>query len=92
VRWFLSVNAEHLPAAAKARGQRTYRSITVDGSEVEFSDGFTDLHTESYRHILGGGGFGLAEARTAVAMVQAIRTGEIVAAADAAHPLSRLAA
>ena len=92
VRWFLSVNAEHLPEAAKARGQRTYRSITVDGSEVEFSDGFTDLHTESYRHILTGGGFGLAEAKTAVSMVQAIRTADVVPTIETTHPLTRLAA
>lgn len=92
VRWFLSVNAEHLPEAAKARAQRTYRSITVDGSEVEFSDGFTDLHTESYRHILAGGGFGLAEANTAVAMVQAIRTDAVVPTTGTTHPLTQLAA
>lgn len=92
VRWFLSVNAEHLPEAVKSKGQRTYRSITVDGSEVEFSDGFTDLHTESYRHILDGGGFGLAEAKTAVAMVQVIRTADVVPTIGAMHPLMRVAA
>src|SRR5688572_9293108 len=62
VRWFLSVNHDHLPDGVKAKGQRTYRSITLDGEEIEFSEGFTDLHTESYRHILGGGGFGLDDA------------------------------
>ncbi|MBK1647771.1 Gfo/Idh/MocA family protein [Rhabdochromatium marinum] len=73
VRWFLSVNANHLPAAAREQNQRTYRSITVNGEEIEFSGGFTDLHTESYGHILNGQGFGLDTARTAVETVYHIR-------------------
>ncbi len=73
VRWFLSINAQHLPDVQRAKGQRTFRSIEVDGQEIEFSEGFTDLHTDSYRHILAGQGFGLDEARTAVEIVQAIR-------------------
>ena len=76
VRWFLSVSAEQLPEKAKARGQRTYRSIRVDGDEVEFSEGFTDLHTASYDHILNGGGFGISEARPSIALVHQIRTAE----------------
>ena len=56
VRWFLSVNYDYIPEDIKASGQRTYRSITVDGKEIEFSGGFTDLHTKSYEHILTGGG------------------------------------
>ena len=86
VRWFLSVNSEHLPDGAKARGQRTYRSITVDEREVEFSDGFTDLHTDSYRHILAGQGFGLADAKTAVSIVQVIRTAELSSMPGSIHP------
>jgi len=62
VRWLLSVNADHLPDAAREQGQRTYRAITVGGDALEFSDGFTDLHTESYRQILAGAGFGHAPA------------------------------
>ena len=73
VRWFLSVNAEHLPEAQRAQGQRTYRSITLDGEEIEFSEGFTDLHTDSYRHILAGQGFGVEDARSAVETVYQIR-------------------
>jgi len=73
VRWFLSVNAEHLPEAQRAQGQRTYRSITLDGQEIEFSKGFTDLHTDSYRHILAGEGFGVDAARAAVEAIYQIR-------------------
>ena len=61
VRWFLSVNYDYIPEDVKAKGIRTYRSITVDGDEIEFSGGFTDLHTKSYEHILNGDGFGLDE-------------------------------
>ena len=74
VRWFLSVNSSHLPEAASARGARTYRSIRLDGEEIEFSDGFTDLHTASYAHILNGEGFGIADARPSISLVHAIRT------------------
>jgi UDP-N-acetyl-2-amino-2-deoxyglucuronate dehydrogenase len=73
VRWMLSINAEHLPDEQKSKGQRTYRSIRIGGEEVEFSEGFTDLHTESYRDILSGGGFGLEDARASIEIVKAIR-------------------
>jgi len=63
VRWFLSVDETTLPQSIQAAGQRTYRSITVDGKEIEFSGGFTDLHTLSYDGILAGKGFGLSQAR-----------------------------
>lgn len=73
VRWFLSINRDHLPELAKAAKKSTFRSITVDGQEIEFSDGFTDLHTVSYHHIIDDNGFGLTEARQSVEIVQAIR-------------------
>ena len=73
VRWFLSVDVEDVPEAQRNAGQRTYRSITVDGEEIEFSGGFTDLHTRSYEEILAGRGFGLEENRTAIATVATIR-------------------
>ena len=73
VRWFLSVDHKYVPESAKARGQRTYRSITVDGEEIEFSGGFTDLHTRSYEEILAGRGFGLEENRVAIETVATIR-------------------
>lgn len=77
VRWFLSVNYKDVPESQKAIGQRTYRSITVDGEEIEFSGGFTDLHTRSYEEILKGNGFGLDENRTAIETVSTIRNAAI---------------
>jgi UDP-N-acetyl-2-amino-2-deoxyglucuronate dehydrogenase len=73
VRWFLSVNYDYIPEDVKASGKRTYRSITVDGDEFEFSEGFTELHTKSYEDILSGGGFGLEEARNSINIVSQIR-------------------
>lgn len=89
VRWFLSVDAGHLPEAVKAKGQRTYRSISIDGEEIEFSDGFTDLHTESYRQILAGNGFGLADAFPSIELVHRIRTEPNVALGEDAHPFAK---
>ncbi|NPA93338.1 MAG: Gfo/Idh/MocA family oxidoreductase [Chloroflexi bacterium] len=74
VRWFLSIEASDVPAHLQTKGQRTYRSITVDGEEIEFSGGFTDLHTEVYRRTLRGEGFGLDDAATAIGVTEQIRT------------------
>lgn len=73
VNWFLSIDANRLPDVAKASGKRTHRSLTMEGTEIEFSDGFTDLHTTSYREILNGNGFGLAEARPSIELAHKIR-------------------
>jgi UDP-N-acetyl-2-amino-2-deoxyglucuronate dehydrogenase len=73
VKWFLSINANDLPAEAKAKGQRTYRSFVCDGEEVQFSDGFEDLHTKVYKDILAGGGYGLQDAKASVKIVHDIR-------------------
>ncbi|MGS2738806.1 Gfo/Idh/MocA family protein [Sinomicrobium sp. M5D2P17] len=73
VRWFLSINAQYLPKEVKAKGQTTFRSITIDGEELEFSGGFTDLHTMVYKDILEGKGYGLEAARTAIEIVHSIR-------------------
>ena len=89
VRWFLSVDARHLPAAAREAGQRTYRSITVDGQEIEFSGGFTDLHTLSYEQILEGKGFGLEDSRAAVEVVSNIRRMQPVGLSGDFHPYLR---
>lgn len=73
VRWFLSIDANNLPAEAVAAGKRTYRSIMIENEELEFSEGFTDLHTVSYQDILNGGGFGLDDARASIEAVFDIR-------------------
>lgn len=73
IRWFLSIDASNLPDKAKAEGKRTFRSITVENEEIEFSGGFTDLHTLSYQHILEGKGFGLKDAFNSITMVHDIR-------------------
>ena len=86
VRWFLSIDLDDVPAELRDRGQRTYRSITVDGEEVEFSDGFTDLHERSYEEILAGRGFGLEENRTAVETVASIRSATPIGPKGDYHP------
>lgn len=73
VNWFLSINESHLPESVRAQGKRTYRSLRMDGAEVEFSEGFTDLHTTSYLEILKGHGFGLQEARPSIELAHQIR-------------------
>lgn len=72
-RWFLSLEVTDVPELVRQGGQRTYRSITVDGEEIEFSGGFADLHTRSYDEILAGRGFGVEENRVAIETVAAIR-------------------
>ncbi len=73
VNWFLSINAETLPNEVKQKGKTTFRSLIIDGEEFEFSEGFTDLHTQSYKHILEGKGFGIADARASISLVHDIR-------------------
>jgi len=89
VRWFLSIDETDLPRAVQAEGQRTYRSITVDGEEIEFSGGFTDLHTISYQEILAGRGFGLEDNRVAIETVSSIREAEISRLTGDYHPFVR---
>ncbi|GAA0602813.1 Gfo/Idh/MocA family oxidoreductase [Caenispirillum bisanense] len=86
VRWFLSINADYLPEQAKAAGKRTYRSIMIGDEELEFSEGFTDLHTVSYQDILSGGGFGLEEARACIETVFNIRQARPVGLTGDYHP------
>ena len=90
VRWFLSINADTIPTEILAQGKRTYRSINIEGEELEFSDGFTDLHTVSYQNILAGQGFRIGEARTAIEIVHAIRTASPVGLIGDYHPFSKL--
>jgi UDP-N-acetyl-2-amino-2-deoxyglucuronate dehydrogenase len=90
VRWFLSINADTLPDYIKEKGQTTYRSITVDGDEIEFSDGFTDLHTLSYERILNNQGFGLEDARASIEIVHTIRYAPLTPLQGDYHPMARL--
>ena len=89
VRWFLSVDRNDLPEAAITAGRTTHRSITVDGREVEFSEGFTDLHTRVYEETLAGRGFGIPEARPSIELTHAIRTAPISERDELVHPLLR---
>ena len=91
VRWFLSVNYDYIPDDIKEFGQRTYRSITVDGNEIEFSEGFTDLHTESYKQILSGNGFELEEARRSIEIVSDIRNQDAIKNSPNIHPFVKRA-
>ena len=86
VRWFLSVNYNYIPEEIKNCEQRTYRSIVVDNQEIEFSGGFTDLHTKSYQEILKGNGFGLDEAYSSINMVSKIRNIEPIGLKGDYHP------
>lgn len=89
VRWFLSINYDVLPEKIKAKGQRTYRSITIEGEELEFSGGFTDLHTRVYEGILEGNGYGLEDARQAIEIVHDIRNATPVGLKGEYHPFAK---
>jgi UDP-N-acetyl-2-amino-2-deoxyglucuronate dehydrogenase len=90
VRWFLSINYDVIPDKEKAEGKRTYRSITVDGDEIEFSKGFTELHTESYKAILKGEGYRISDTREAIQIVHDIRHSVPVGLKGDYHPLAKL--
>lgn len=89
VRWFLSVNYNYIPQDIKEKDQRTYRSIKVDGKEIEFSTGFFDLHTKSYIEILNGNGFGLDNAYNCIKLVSFIRSAEISPMNGDYHPFCK---
>lgn len=89
VRWFLSINADHLPDDAAAAGKRTFRSIKIEGEELEFSDGFTDLHTASFADVLAGGGFGIEDARDSIEAVYQIRNMPLAGLTGDYHPLCK---
>lgn len=89
VRWFLSVNYNYIPEEIKSAGQTTFRSITVDGEEIEFSGGFKDLHTRSYEEILAGNGFGLDEAYGSIRTVSTIRNQNAIGLKGEYHPFCK---
>lgn len=89
VRWFLSVDYNDVPKEIKSVGQRTYRSITIEGEEIEFSGGFTDLHTLSYKAILKDNGFGLEETKKSIETVYQIRNATPVGLKGEYHPFCK---
>lgn len=90
VRWFLSINYDHIPEAVRASGKRTYRSITMEGEEIEFSEGFTDLHTLSYKEIIARKGYGLKDAGPAIQLAHDIRNAATVGLKGDYHPLANV--
>ncbi|MEP7109913.1 MAG: Gfo/Idh/MocA family oxidoreductase [Ferruginibacter sp.] len=90
VRWFLSINEDTIPAEIRALGKTTFRSIHIDGQELEFSDGFTDLHTNSYEGILSGNGFRIDETKKAIEIVHDIRHATPIGLQGDYHPLAKL--
>ncbi len=86
VRWFLSVDHHDLPFPVELGKNTTFRSITIDGEEIEFSGGFTDLHTRVYEETLAGRGFGIQDARPSIELTHRIRTAPISPRDDQAHP------
>lgn len=88
VRWFLSVDVNDVPEIERAQGKRTYRAVVANGENVEFSDGFTELHTRSYEEILAGRGFGLEENRVAIETVAHIRNAPLAPVSDLTHPFA----
>lgn len=87
VRWFLSIDYNDLPETVKQSGKRTFRSISIEGEEIEFSEGFGELHTTSYREILNGRGFGLSDARQSVITAFTIRNSNPVGLVGDYHPM-----
>jgi len=89
VHWFLSTDMAHLPFTAQPGVKTTFRSMTVDGATVEFSDGFTDLHTRVYEEALAGRGFGIDDARPSIELTHRIRNTPVSETSDAAqmHPI-----
>lgn len=90
VRWFLSIDETTLPKEIQEKGQTTYRSIKMNGEEIEFSDGFKDLHTISYQNILSGNGYGLEDARTSIEIIHGIRKAKLEPLSNDYHPFCKL--
>ena len=87
VRWFLSIDRSDLPPAATDAGKTTFRNVTIDSQDLEFSDGFVDLHTQSYAHILDGGGYPVSEARQAIEIVETMRHMDVMTGGSDRHPI-----
>jgi len=90
VRWFLSINSNTIPESIRQQGKTTFRSMNIEGEEIEFSDGFTDLHTHSYNNIIDGKGFGLEAAMPSIDMVYNIRNSIPIGLKGEYHPLAAM--
>jgi UDP-N-acetyl-2-amino-2-deoxyglucuronate dehydrogenase len=90
VKWFLSINPDTIPREVFAQGKRTYRALEIDNKLIEFSDGFTDLHTESYKQIIDGNGFGLEDARASIEIAEQIRNLELSHLKEDYHSYAKL--
>jgi UDP-N-acetyl-2-amino-2-deoxyglucuronate dehydrogenase len=88
VRWFLSLDVNDVPAAERVKGKRTFRAVLADGEDIEFSEGFTELHTRIYEEILAGRGFGVEENRVAIETVTRIRNAGLSPVTDKTHPMA----
>lgn len=89
VNWYLSLDRNDLPQEVAKKGLSTYRSISINGNEIEFTDGFTDLHTVVYQNILAGKGFGISDVRPSIELVDRIRNSKIKTVNESAHPFSK---
>ncbi|HEY7751155.1 MAG TPA: Gfo/Idh/MocA family oxidoreductase, partial [Ignavibacteriaceae bacterium] len=89
IKWFLSINKEHLPSHINLNDSSSFRSIMIDGKEIEFTKGFTDLHTKTYEEILNGGGFGIKESRPSIELVYEIRNRIPEINNEILHPLAK---
>ncbi len=89
VRWFLSIDVNDLPPDHLASGKHAYRALKMDDADFDFSTGFDDLHTRVYEDVLGGGGYGLEDARASIELVHQLRTADVLAAGADAHPALR---
>lgn len=88
VRWFLSINKETLPEKSKDTGQLIYRSMLLNGNEISFNDGFSDLHVESYKSIISGNGFHVTDTLPAIRLVSEIRNQVPVGLKENSHPFA----
>lgn len=89
IKWFLSLDRGDLPAAALKSGKSTYRSLSLNNEKFDFSDGFADLHTEVYRQVLMGTGFGIADARASIELAHEIRSAASIGLKGEFHPLAK---
>jgi UDP-N-acetyl-2-amino-2-deoxyglucuronate dehydrogenase len=91
IQWFLSIDKKDLPLHAAENGKTTFRSITIDEKEVEFSEGFTNLHTKVYEETLAGKGFGIEDVRPSITLAHEIRVASPTGISGGSHPFVKAA-